>query len=87
MDFIVYVLGPPKARKMDANFSFGGAYKSLRNKMRIVEGAIVSALFLAGILAANRLSKSPEIHSSLCGPVASPASFDIPIQSARILEN
>ncbi len=55
--------------------------------MRIVEGAIVTALFLTGILAANRFGKSPEVHSSLCGPVMSPASFDIPIQSARILEN
>jgi hypothetical protein len=55
--------------------------------MRIVEGAIVTALFLTGIVAANHFSKSPEVDSSLCGPVTSPASFDIPIQSARILEN
>jgi len=55
--------------------------------MRIVEGAIVIALFLTGILAANHFSRSSEVHSSLCGPVTSPSSFDIRMESARSLEN
>ena len=55
--------------------------------MRLAEAAIVTALFLAGIVGANYFSKPPAIHSSLCGPVTSPSSFDIPTESARILEN